>query len=124
MNKAKEISVSQLKDFLNSDDAYCVIDTRTATEFTDGFIPGSVFVGKDGNFVEWMLSLFEPGAKIILVTPAGEEQHFVTALSDAGFKNIEGYLEGGFDAWKKAGEAVDMIINVDAAEMAMDMPFD
>jgi hydroxyacylglutathione hydrolase len=37
---------------------------------------------------------------------------------------VEGYLEGGFEAWKKGGEKIDLIINVEADELAMDIPFD
>ena len=41
-----------------------------------------------------------------------------------GFANVAGYVNGGFEAWKKAGEEVDMVINVEADELAMDIPFD
>lgn len=30
-----------------------ILDTRNATEFTQGFIPGSVFIGLEGRFAEW-----------------------------------------------------------------------
>jgi len=33
-------------------------------------------------------------------------------------------LDGGFDNWKKAGEEIDMIVNVEPDELAMDLPFD
>jgi rhodanese-related sulfurtransferase len=33
-------------------------------------------------------------------------------------------LQGGFDTWKKAGEEIDMIINIEPDELAMDLPFD
>ena len=46
------------------------------------------------------------------------------AVTVIGFENVEGYLEGGFEAWKKAGEKIDLIINVEADELAMDIPFD
>jgi hydroxyacylglutathione hydrolase len=37
---------------------------------------------------------------------------------------MQGYLDGGFIAWRNAGEPIDMIINIDADELAMDIPFD
>ena len=37
---------------------------------------------------------------------------------------MQGYLEGGFETWRNAGEKIDMVIDVDADEMAMDIPFD
>jgi rhodanese-related sulfurtransferase len=37
---------------------------------------------------------------------------------------VIGYLEGGFENWKNSGESIDMIIDVEADELAMDLPFD
>ena len=37
---------------------------------------------------------------------------------------MAGYLEGGFAAWQNAGENIDMIINVETDELAMDLPHD
>ena len=45
-------------------------------------------------------------------------------LARVGFDNVEGYLKGGFEAWKNAGEIIDILIQVDADELAMDIPFD
>ena len=45
-------------------------------------------------------------------------------LSRVGFEKMDGYLKGGFEAWKKAGEKTDMIIDVEADELMMDMPHD
>ncbi|MFT3748432.1 MAG: rhodanese-like domain-containing protein [Agriterribacter sp.] len=123
MTNIQALTVAQLKEKINTENI-TVIDTRSAAEFTDGFIPGSVFVGMEGNFTEWMLSLFSTDAPIALIIAEGHEKECTDKLTNAGFRNIHGYLDGGFGAWKKAGEKIDMIINVDAAEMAMDIPFD
>lgn len=123
-SNVQPIAAGQLKQMLKEDDQLCIIDTRSAAEFTDGFIQGAVFAGQEGNFVEWMLSLFALNTRMVLVTGIGKEKECVTLLADAGFKHIEGYLQGGFEAWKDAGGEIDMIINVDAAEMAMDIAFD
>jgi rhodanese-related sulfurtransferase len=37
---------------------------------------------------------------------------------------VAGYLQGGFEAWVAAGEPIDLIIDVEADELAMDIPFD
>lgn len=122
-NMSLAISIQRLKEQLAATDIV-LIDTRNAAQFTDGFIPGSVFIGLGGNFKDWALALFATDTPIILITEPGQEEESVSRLKEAGFTNIQGYLEGGFDAWKNAGEKYDMIINVDAAEMAMDIPFD
>ena len=35
-----------------------------------------------------------------------------------------GFLKNGIEAWKAAGEELDMIIDIEADELAMDLPFD
>jgi rhodanese-related sulfurtransferase len=103
----------------------CVmLDTRTAAEFTEGFIPGSIFIGLEGRFAEWAGSLLPFDKPIVLITPKGKEEETVIRLSRVGFDKMEGYLKGGFEAWKKAGEKTDMIIDVEADELMMDMPHD
>lgn len=117
------ISVSQLKSEWSTENI-TLIDSRSAAQFTDGFIPGAVFVGLEGGFKEWMLTLFPVDTPILVIAEAGREEETMDKLKEAGFRNIKGYIDGGFEAWKNAGEKYDMIINVDAAEMAMDIPFD
>ncbi len=116
----KPLSVEEVK---NTSDAL-VVDTRHATEFTQGFIPGSVFIGLEGRFAEWAGSILPFDQPLILVTPTGKEEESVTRLTRVGFDNITGVLSGGIDAWKNSGEPVDMIIDVEADELIMDIPHD
>ncbi|NCI48590.1 MBL fold metallo-hydrolase [Sediminibacterium roseum] len=101
-----------------------VLDTRNASTFTAGFLPGSVSIGLDGRFAEWAGSLLPFDKKMILVTEKGKEKETIVRLARVGFDKIEGYLDGGFEAWQSANEPIDMVIDVDADELAMDIPFD
>ena len=101
-----------------------ILDTRDPEDFSNGFIPGSVFIGLDGRFAEWAGSLLPFDKPILLICDNGKEEEAVIRLARVGFENVEGYLRGGFDTWKKAGEKIDLIINVEADELAMDIPFD
>ncbi len=101
-----------------------VLDTRKATLFTSGFVPGSINIGLDGRFAEWAGSLLNFTDPILLVTEVGQEEESVLRLARVGFENVKGYLEGGFEAWTKAGLPLDMIIDVEADELAMDLKFD
>jgi hydroxyacylglutathione hydrolase len=106
-----------------SEEAF-ILDTRHASVFTQGFVPGSIFIGLEGRFAEWAGSLLSFDKPMILVTPAGKEEETVVRLSRVGFANMKGYLKGGFEAWQQAGERVDMIIDIEADELAMDLPHD
>jgi hydroxyacylglutathione hydrolase len=101
-----------------------LLDTRPANVFTTGFIPGSIFIGLEGRFAEWAGSLLSFNKPFILVTEIGKEEETIVRLARVGFSKFEGYLQGGFEAWKKAGEEIDLIIDIEADELAMDIPFD
>ena len=117
------LTVNDFKNKMNEPDIF-VVDTRHADIFTEGYIPGSIFIGLEGRFAEWAGSLLPFDKSLLLVTEKGKEEETVVRLARVGFANIEGYLKGGFEAWQKAKEKVDMIISVEADELAMDIPFD
>lgn len=105
-------------------DNIILLDTRKASVFTEGFVPGSFFIGLEGRFAEWAGSLLSFDREIILVTEPGKEKESIVRLARVGFEKFGGHLAGGFDHWKDSGERIDMIIDVEADELAMDMPFD
>lgn len=123
MNKALQpLSPAELKAKRNA--GALILDTRPATEFGDGFVPESISIGLEGRFAEWAGSLLPFDQDIILVTTPGKEEETVVRMARVGFENVVGYLEGGFPAWEAAGEERDMIITVEADELAMDVPHD
>ena len=106
------------------DEPVTVLDTRKATEFTKGFIPGSISIGLEGRFAEWAGAILSFEKPIMLVSDKGFEKEAVIRLARVGFSTIEGYLEGSYEAWVNAGEKIDLIIEVEPDELAMDIPFD
>ncbi|MDQ6843639.1 MAG: MBL fold metallo-hydrolase [Bacteroidota bacterium] len=116
------LTIAQLKEKINED--VIVLDTRNAAGFKQSFIPGSVFIGLEGRFAEWAGTLLSFHQRIILITDPGMEEETIVRLARVGFDNVEGYLQGGFETWKNADEKIDMIIEVEADELAMDLPFD
>lgn len=116
------LTVKEAKDML-ANDAF-VLDTRSETAFTQGFIPGSIFIGLEGRFAEWAGSLLRFDKDMILVCDEGKEKEAVTRLARVGFSRMAGYVKGGTKAWKAAGESLDMVIDIEADELAMDIPFD
>lgn len=106
------------------EDEVIILDTRISGVFTQGYVPGSVSIGLDGRFAEWAGSILPFDKTIILVTEPGKERETIIRLARVGYEKIEGYLEGGYEAWLAAGEKFDMIVDVEADELAMDIPFD
>jgi hydroxyacylglutathione hydrolase len=119
----KALDLLSFKELIEKEEAI-VLDTRKAAQFVEGFIPGSVGIGLDGRFAEWAGSLLQFDKSIVLITLPGEEKESVVRLARVGFDKMKGYLEGGFPAWRQAGEPIDMVIDIDVDELAMDLPFD
>ena len=90
----------------------------------EGFIPGSVSIGLDGRFAEWAGSLLSFDEPILLVTSREKKKKVLYDSQEWELTKCRDTLNGGYEAWKKAGEEMDMIVNVDADELIMDMPFD
>jgi glyoxylase-like metal-dependent hydrolase (beta-lactamase superfamily II)/rhodanese-related sulfurtransferase len=117
------LDLTAFKKWITEEDAI-LLDTRASDVFVAGFIPGAVSIGLDGRFAEWAGSLLPFNKPIVLVTKPGEEKDSVVRLARVGFDKVKGFLDGGFAAWMDAGEPIDMIIDVEADELAMDIPFD
>lgn len=96
-----------------------ILDTRDAQAFSEGYVPNSINIGIDGSFAPWVGALI-PDVKqeILLVADPGREEEVVTRLARVGYDYCLGFLEGGFDAWKKAGMETDTIQRVSARELA------
>lgn len=123
--KTKGLTPLTVKDFKEKiKENVVVLDTRKVTEFTNGFIPGSIFIGLEGRFAEWAGTLLPFHQPIILVTDKGMEEETIIRMARVGFDKVEGYLKGGFEEWKKAGEKIDLIIDVEADELALDIKHD
>jgi glyoxylase-like metal-dependent hydrolase (beta-lactamase superfamily II)/rhodanese-related sulfurtransferase len=116
------LNIKAFKDKIKED--VIVLDTRNAATFTQGFIPGSIFIGLEGRFAEWAGSILPFHQRMILVTEVGKEEETIVRLARVGFDKVEGYLNGGFEAWKNAKENIDMIIDVETDELAMDIQHD
>jgi len=109
------------KDFetVVEDTGALILDTRKNGEFAKGFIPQSINIGIEGDFAPWVGALIgDVKQPIILVTEIGQEEESVTRLSRVGFDNLVGHLEGGFEAWKKAGKEIDTVNRITAEEFA------
>jgi hydroxyacylglutathione hydrolase len=122
-NGLTPLDIDSFKKWIRKDDAI-LLDTRVSDVFVAGFIPGAVSIGLDGRFAEWAGSLLPFDRPIVLVTRPGEEKDSVVRLARVGFDKVKGFLDGGFATWMDAGEPIDMVIDVEADELAMDIPFD
>ncbi len=98
-----------------------VLDVRHESEFVKEHIPGSIFIGLQGNFAPWVGALImDVQQPILLVVTEGKEKEAITRLSRVGFDHCHGYLEGGLEAWKAAGFETDSIASISPEQFASD----
>lgn len=96
-----------------------ILDTRPAAEFREGFIPGSINIGIDGNFAPWAGAMIpDVRQPILLVADEGREEEVITRLARVGIDNCLGYLSGGIEAWENAEKELDYIDSVTASELS------
>jgi len=114
---SRPLSPEAFEDVANQTGAI-VLDVRNEKDFVKGHVPRSIFIGLDGSFAPWVGALVaETEQPILLVTPEGREEEAITRLARVGFDNTLGYLEGGFEQWKKSGKEFDNVSTVTAEEL-------
>jgi glyoxylase-like metal-dependent hydrolase (beta-lactamase superfamily II)/rhodanese-related sulfurtransferase len=115
---SKALNAEEFENIANETQAL-ILDTRDAQDFAKGFIPNSINIGINGSFAVWVGTLI-PDIKqqILLVTDNGLEQEVITRLARVGYDYAIGYLDGGFDTWKKAGKETDTITSISVEDFA------
>ncbi|HXG59452.1 MAG TPA: rhodanese-like domain-containing protein [Thermoanaerobaculia bacterium] len=80
------------------------LDVRDPAAFGAGHLRGAVNVGLRGQFASWCGTLLSPLAPVVIIAddPAGAAEA-VMRLARVGLENATGWLEGGVDAWRRAG---------------------
>jgi rhodanese-related sulfurtransferase len=96
-----------------------ILDTRSAKLFGDGFIPGAVNIGLEGNFAPWVGAVLpDINQPIVFISEPGKEEDVVVRLARVGYDHAIGFLKGGMDAWKMSGMPVDTVPSIDSVKLA------
>ncbi|SFI38589.1 MBL fold metallo-hydrolase [Halpernia frigidisoli] len=94
-----------------------ILDTRTAEDFSKGFVPNAIIIGIKGDFAPWVGSMIvDVKQPILLISDENSEEEVITRLSRVGFDNVIGYLKGGFEAWKNSGKETDEVNRISAED--------
>lgn len=91
---------------LIADSSVVILDVRTATEFAEGHIQGSILIDQgQSDFVEKAKATLPIDKKIAVYCRSGRRSaNAAGKLADIGYKCVN--LKGGIIAWKDAGKPV------------------
>lgn len=98
--KPEKLSIPQLKDALKK--GITVVDTRSKTEFADGFIPGTINIQGNNSFSTWMGWFVSYEKPFILIAEESQLDDLTRKLMRIGLDNIMGYVDGVQD-WVAEG---------------------
>ncbi|WP_018342135.1 MBL fold metallo-hydrolase [Cytophaga aurantiaca] len=94
-----------------------LLDTRDPVTFKEGFIPGSINIGLDGQFAPWAGVLITDNTQpILLITEPDKEKEAIIRLARVGVDNVIGYLKSGYTTWEVAGKPEDRIESITPKE--------
>jgi glyoxylase-like metal-dependent hydrolase (beta-lactamase superfamily II)/rhodanese-related sulfurtransferase len=116
--QAKALNPDDFEQLANQTGAL-LLDVRHQNDFSEGFIPNSIFIGLDGGFAPWVGALVpDINQPILLIAPQGRESEAITRLARVGYDNTLGFLAGSFAAWKEQLKSIDTIQSVTAEVLA------
>ncbi len=96
-----------------------ILDVRPNTEFGAGHIPGSLNIGLGGQFASWAGQLIKFDAPIVIIAEdESKGADAVTRLARVGMENVKGYLDGGMEAWRRAGLGVNTIAQISVDDLS------
>jgi hydroxyacylglutathione hydrolase len=99
------ISPSALKSLL--DQGVMVVDVRSAEQFSSGHVPGSISIPLSGEFASWAGIVLGLSSRPVLIAESLQQlSEARTRLARVGIDDLDGYLEGGVEAWTNAGFAL------------------
>lgn len=98
----KAISAADLKVLLEHGEI--ALDVRSADEFATEHVPGSINIALSGQFASWAGAVLGLSARPILIAGAPEQiSEARMRLARVGIEDVQGYLDGGVEGWKRAG---------------------
>jgi glyoxylase-like metal-dependent hydrolase (beta-lactamase superfamily II)/rhodanese-related sulfurtransferase len=95
-----------------------VVDGRDPAAFAAGHLAGSINVGLDGRFAEYVGEVVAPGTPIIVVTDPGNEREAVVRLARIGFDTVVGALDRALEVFTARPELIEQSSRLTADQLA------
>lgn len=97
--RIKECTPEDVKQWQSSEDSFCFVDTREATEFEAGALPGAIHLGKGVIERDIEKQVPDQSTKIVLYCGGGSRSALAADnLQKMGYLNVFS-MKGGYRAW-------------------------
>jgi rhodanese-related sulfurtransferase len=100
-----------------------VLDMRSAEDFADGHVPGSLNLPPGPAFLRNIHRIIDPDRRFLIVCDAASREECMAALAETGLTGGDGFWLYDADEWTKTGGRLDMLVWVDEEELGLDMRF-
>ena len=101
--RIKETNVADVKRRMDAGEKFHLVDVREESEWTRGYLPGAVYLGRGVIERDIEQKIPDTSAKLILYCGGGFRSALVADnLQKMGYHNIES-MDGGWKGWLAAG---------------------
>jgi len=94
------------------------LDTRSPGAFAAGHLPGSLQVGLEGRFAQWVGSVLDPNLSLLLIADPGRAGEAALRLARIGFDQVTGHLQDGPETFAADPERIRSFPRLDAEALA------
>lgn len=95
------------------------LDTRDGASFGEAHLPGSVHIAMGGQFASWAGWVTRPEDRFLFVLPsAADYPNAAWRLLRIGYDRIQGWLDGGVNAWRQKGLPIEVLPQITVEELA------
>ena len=119
--KSNSLSLEEFEAL--SKQLYTIIDLRDPDLFSAAFIPGSINLLLNDKFQKRADHFFQKDQAIILVAEDDKEEQSIEILKKLKYTNIKGYLKDGISTWLLREKPIDLVISIDAEELALELKY-
>ncbi|HEX6310877.1 MAG TPA: rhodanese-like domain-containing protein [Acidimicrobiia bacterium] len=85
-----------------------LLDTRDSSSFATGHLVGSVNVGLEGRYAEYVGSVVRPEEEVVLLAEPGTELEAKVRLGRIGYDRVAGYVDRLYEAFQEHPELVQL----------------
>jgi glyoxylase-like metal-dependent hydrolase (beta-lactamase superfamily II)/rhodanese-related sulfurtransferase len=113
------IAPAELKHML--DKGAIALDVRPGDQFADAHVPGSINIALSGQFASWAGAVLGLSSQPVLIADTKDQlAEARMRLARVGIEDVRGYLDGGVQAWKRAGFDLAQLPQMTVRELATD----